>query len=93
MFKLILAILMIGLTLMLQNRLWNGEGGIGQILEYENRLKKLKQEVQESQDRNAGLYAEVLNLRNGTEAIEERARHELGMIKSTETFFQIIESP
>jgi cell division protein FtsB len=82
---------MIVLIVLLQNRLWNGDGGIGQILEYENRLEALKQEVQESQDRNAGLYAEVLNLRNGTEAIEERTRHELGMIKENETFFQIIE--
>lgn len=82
---------MIVLIVLLQNRLWNGDGGIGQILEYENQLEALKREVQESQDRNAGLYAEVLNLRNGTEAIEERARHELGMIKENETFFQIIE--
>jgi cell division protein FtsB len=89
--KILLAISMIILIVLLQNRLWNGDGGIEQILEYENRLEKLKQEVQESQDRNAGLYAEVLNLRNGTEAIEERARHELGMIKENETFFQIIE--
>jgi cell division protein FtsB len=89
--KILLAISMIALIVLLQNRLWNGDGGIGQILEYENRLEMLKQQVQESQDRNAGLYAEVLNLRNGTEAIEERARHELGMIKENETFFQVIE--
>lgn len=82
---------MIILIALLQNRLWNGDGGIGQILEYENHLESLKKEVQESQDRNAGLYAEVLNLRNGSEAIEERARHELGMIKENETFYQIIE--
>jgi cell division protein FtsB len=82
---------MIILIALLQNRLWNGDGGIGQILEYESRLESLKKEVQESQDRNAGLYAEVLNLRNGSEAIEERARHELGMIKENETFYQIIE--
>jgi cell division protein FtsB len=82
---------MIVLIILLQNRLWNGDGGIEQILEYQNRLEALKKEVQESQDRNAGLYAEVLNLRDGTEAIEERARHELGMIKENETFFQIIE--
>jgi cell division protein FtsB len=89
--KTLAAVLMVTLIILLQNRLWNGDGGIEQILEYENRLQGLKKEVQESQDRNAGLYAEVLNLRNGSEAIEERARHELGMIKETETFFQIIE--
>jgi cell division protein FtsB len=89
--QLVLALIMIALTALLQNRLWNGDGGIEQILEYENRLEALKKEVQDSQDRNAGLYAEVLNLRNGTEAIEERARHELGMIKENETFYQIVE--
>jgi cell division protein FtsB len=82
---------MIVLIILLQNRLWNGDGGIEQILKYENRLEQLKKEVQESQDRNTGLYAEMLNLRSGSEAIEERARHELGMIKENETFFQIIE--
>lgn len=59
--------------------------------EYERQLAALKQEVQENQERNEALYGEVLNLRNGTEAIEERARHELGMIKENETFFQVIE--
>lgn len=82
---------MITLITLLQNRLWNGDGGIEQILKYEKRLEELKKEVQESQDRNVGLYAEVLNLRTGSEAIEERARHELGMIKENETFFQILE--
>ncbi len=82
---------MIVLIVLLQNRLWNGDGGIEQILKYENRLDQLKKEVQDSQDRNIGLYAEMLNLRSGSEAIEERARHELGMIKENETFFQILE--
>ncbi len=89
--KTLLAILMLTLIVLLQHRLWNGDGGIGQILDYEKRLESLKKEAQESQDRNIGLYAEVLNLRNGTEAIEERARHELGMIKENETFFQLID--
>jgi cell division protein FtsB len=82
---------MIVFIVLLQNRLWNGDGGIEQILKYETRLVDLKKEVQDSQDRNVGLYAEVLNLRTGSEAIEERARHELGMIKENETFFQLIE--
>ncbi|MFI3218559.1 MAG: septum formation initiator family protein, partial [Methylococcales bacterium] len=41
--------------------------------------------------RNEALYAEVLDLRKGQEALEERARDELGMIKENETFFQVIE--
>ncbi len=82
---------MVVLIILLQNRLWYGDGGINEISKYEQRLEGLKKEVQDSQDRNIGLYAEVLNLRSGSEAIEERARHELGMIKENETFFQIIE--
>ena len=42
-------------------------------------------------ERNEALYAEVLDLRKGQEAIEERARHDLGMIKKDETFFQVLE--
>ncbi len=51
----------------------------------------LKKEVKEKKERNDALYGEVLDLRKGDEAIEERAREELGMIKENETFFQIIE--
>ena len=42
--------------------------------------------------RNAGLEAEVKDLKNGLEAIEERARFELGMLKDNEVFFQVLES-
>ena len=75
----------------LQYRLWQGDGGMKQVREYQQQLNVLKKEVQENQERNDTLYGEVLNLRNGTEAIEERARHELGMINKDETFFQVIE--
>lgn len=62
-----------------------------QVYEYQEQLDALKKEEIENKERNDILYGEVLNLRNGTEALEERARHELGMIKKNETFFQIIE--
>jgi len=75
----------------LQYRLWYGDGSLMQVSNYQQQLDTLKQEEQINQQRNAMLYVEVLNLRNGTEALEERARHELGMIKKNETFFQIIE--
>ncbi len=75
----------------MQYRLWYGDGSLMQVSNYQQQLDTLKQEEQINQQRNAMLYVEVLNLRNGTEALEERARHELGMIKKNETFFQIIE--
>jgi len=79
------------LIVLLQYRLWLGDGSIQQINEYQQRLDKLKVEVKEKKERNEALYAEVLDLRRGEEAIEERARYELGMIKENETFFQVIE--
>lgn len=75
----------------LQYRLWFGDGSVEQVLQYQQRLDVLKQEAQKKRDRNEALYAEVLDLRKGKEAIEERARHNLGMIKENETFFQVIE--
>ncbi len=75
----------------LQYRLWFGDGSVEQVLQYQQRLDVLKQEAQKKRDRNDALYAEVLDLRKGKEAIEERARHNLGMIKENETFFQVIE--
>lgn len=61
------------------------------IQDYQQRLDSLNQKVKEKKERNDVLYAEVLDLRKGQEAIEERARYELGMIKKDETFFQMLE--
>lgn len=79
-------------TAHLQYRLWYGsDGSIPQIKAYELRLEELKKQVEEKQHRNAALYAEVEDIRQGQDALEERARDELGMIKDGETFFQVIE--
>jgi len=75
----------------LQYQLWFGPGSIEQIYKYQKRVDILKQEVKKKRERNDSLYAEVLDLREAQEAIEERARYELGMIKEDETFFQVIE--
>jgi cell division protein FtsB len=80
------------LIIHLQYRLWLGDGSVAQINAYQQRLDDLKKQAQEKRERNEALYAEVLDLRKGEEAIEERAREELGMIKEDETFFQILES-
>ena len=79
------------LIALLQNRLWWGDGGRQEVQEYKEKLDKLTIEVNEKKERNDALYAEVVDLRKGKEAIEERARNELGMIKENETFFQVIE--
>ncbi len=90
-FVKILMLVLILLIVQLQYRLWLGDGSVKQVNEYQQRLDRLKVEAKEKKERNDALYAEVLDLRKGEEAIEERARYELGMIKENETFFQVIE--
>jgi len=87
----IIVIIILVLIGQLQYRLWFGDGSISQIETYQMHLNELKIQVDEKKHRNDRLYAEVLDLRKGQEAIEERARDELGMIKNGETFIQVIE--
>jgi cell division protein FtsB len=86
-FLLVITVL-IGL---LQYRLWYGNGGVKEIKAYQQELVELNKQVIEKKERNDALYAEVEDLRKGKEAIEERARYELGMMKEGETFFQVLE--
>ena len=90
-FVRILIVILILFIAQLQYRLWIGEGNVRQVQEYQQQLDELKKEVAEKKERNDALYAEMLDLRKGGVAIEERARYELGMIKEDETFFQIVE--
>jgi len=75
----------------LQYRLWYGDGSVQQTQKYQLKLEDLQRQIALKQQRNKLLEAEVLDLRKGKEAIEEIARHDLGLIKEDETFFQIIE--
>ena len=88
--KYLLALITL-LIILLQYRLWQGNGGIEEIKALQLRLDDLKAEVAEKKERNEILYAEVEDLRKGQEALEERARDELGMIRDGETFFQVLE--
>jgi len=81
-------IVLIGL---LQYPLWVGKGGWLKVWEYDRLLQQQKESAKTLQIRNAGLDAEVRDLKQGYEAIEERARFELGMIKQDEAFVQIPE--
>lgn len=78
---------------LLQYRLWLGDGGIAEWHELQVRIEELKLEGERRKARNAALEADVRDLKEGTEAIEERARHELGMIREGETFVQVFEKP
>ena len=88
--KILLAVLVM-LIALLQYRLWYGNGGIEEVKAYQQELNELNIEVEEKSARNKALYAEVEDLRNGRETLEERAREELGMIREGETFFQVLE--
>ncbi|MCK5831321.1 MAG: cell division protein FtsB [Methylococcales bacterium] len=90
-FVKILMMVLVLLILHLQYRLWTGDGNVFQVQEYQQRLDGLAKDVKMKKERNDALYAEVLDLRKGQAAIEERARYELGMIKENETFFQVLE--
>lgn len=88
--KIFIAIIIL-LIIHFQYRIWIGDGSVAQIDAYQQRLDVLKKQAEEKRQRNEALYAEVLDLRKGQEAIEERARDELGMIKEDETFFHVLE--
>ena len=90
--RLLMGILLV-LLLVLQYRLWVGEGSLAELRTQQQALAEQKAEIERLQSRNRALEAEVRDLKQGLEAIEERARSELGMIKQGETFYQIIEQP
>jgi cell division protein FtsB len=77
----------------LQYRLWFGDGGIQEYHRVLNRIEELKEDGEKRRERNAALDADVRDLKEGTDAIEERARQELGMVREGETFIQVIDKP
>jgi len=87
--KSILAVLIM-LFLLLQYRLWLGTGGLIRLWQINQAVDIQMLENRKLQERNFALEAEVIDLKRGLEAVEERARSELGMIKRGETFVQII---
>ena len=89
----ILAVVLGALILLIQYPLWLGKGGWLRAWEMDRQLEGQRAKSRQFEVRNAALAAEVRDLKQGTEAIEERARYELGMIRDDEVFFQIVEQP
>ena len=85
----LMAILIL-LLILLQYRLWLGEGGFTDVRRLEQRVAEQAQENEVLLQRNRELQAEVEDLRQGYEAIEERARSELGMVGEEEEFYQVV---
>ena len=86
----ILACTLAGFILVLQYPLWFGKGGWLRVWSLERQVLEQKQTNAGLAQRNGALDAEVRDLKQGFEAIEERARYELGLIKQDETFFQVV---
>ena len=83
---------MVVVILLLQVRLWVGEGSFAQVWALEKSIAEQREENAELATRNERLYAEVRNLRNEQGAVEERARMNLGLIREDETFFLVVEN-
>ncbi|WP_335342217.1 cell division protein FtsB [Sedimenticola hydrogenitrophicus] len=87
----ILMLLLFAMLVVLQYRLWVGEGSLAELHLLKQEIEQQKGELRQMRRRNQALQAEVDDLKKGLEAIEERARNDLGMIRQGETFYQIIE--
>lgn len=89
--KVIASILFI-LLLLLQAQLWFGSHGVFQLWSLQRTTDELRRNNNDLTHRNEQLHAEVRELRQGKEALEERARSHLGFIKEGEKFYRIIPS-
>ncbi len=85
----ILILALAGMLVLLQARLWVSDGGLREVWRLTTEVERRTEENDKLAARNAALEAEVLDLKQGVAAAEERARTELGMIQSGETFYQI----
>jgi cell division protein FtsB len=79
------------ITALLQYKLWVGNGSFGEVYRLDQTIVAQEKENAVAKERNLALQAEVDDLKHGMDAIEERARSELGMIKKDETFFRVID--
>jgi cell division protein FtsB len=82
-------LVLVVLIALLQYPLWLGKGGWLRVWDYDRQLQAQREVNQKLEQRNAALDADVRDLKSGYEAIEERARYELGMIKEGEFFVQV----
>ena len=87
----VLAAVLVILIAAIQTPLWFGKGGWLRVWELDRQLEAQRQSNEQLRDRNAALDAEVRDLKTGYDAIEERARSELGMIRQDEVFYQVLQ--
>lgn len=83
-----ISLLFVVMLLLLQLRLWLGDGSIKEVLALKTSVAEQQEKNDRLIDRNHRLEAEISDLKNQLDALEERARKDLGMIKQGETFYQ-----
>lgn len=86
-----LTLALAGLIALLQYPMWLGKGGWLRVWETDQQVVAQHEKNQKLQIRNGALDAEVRDLKQGLDAVEERARSELGMIRQDEIFFQLLD--
>jgi cell division protein FtsB len=86
-----LILFLIVLLVYLQYRLWLGDGGLLELWNVHQEVEAQREENARLRERNEALNAQVLDLKQGLDALEERAREDMGMVKQGETFYQIVE--
>ncbi|MFY7865404.1 septum formation initiator family protein [Roseateles sp.] len=84
-----ISLLLVAFLLAIQGQLWLGKGGLPRGGQLRAELAQIEAENDKSRQRNAQLEAELRDLREGLEMVEEKARFELGMIKPDEIFVQV----
>jgi cell division protein FtsB len=87
----LVAALLIGLLAVLQAQLWLGRGSVGDVAHMRQKLEEQKARNAVAQQANEQLAAEVRDLQEGLEMVEEKARAELGMVKPNEVLVQIVK--
>jgi cell division protein FtsB len=78
---------------LLQYRVWFSEDGVRQLARLQQAVAAQRAENGQLEERNRQLAAEVRDLKTGLDALEERARSDLGMIARNETFYQVVPAP
>ncbi len=89
----LLTLVLVAFIALMQYPLWLGKGSWLRVWEIDQQVSMQHTTNQKLALRNASLDAEVRDLKQGLDAVEERARSELGMIKRDEMFFQLLETP
>ena len=87
----LLILTLVGLFALLQYDLWFGESSLPDLWQLQQSIVQQHQDNKMLKERNASLAAEVADLKQGSHAIEERARSELGMVKKGEVFIQVAD--